>query len=193
MKLVAGLGNPGAKYRGTRHNVGFEVIDLLARKHRLEFEAAPADAVFARWRRSETGDVILLAKPLTFMNLSGDAVAAMARYYKVETPDLLIVCDDVNLPLGRLRVRGSGTEGGHNGLRSVAAMLGTIDYPRLRIGVGRGDLRRDMADHVLARFEPEEESGIEAAVARAADAVDTWIDDGLAKTMNVFNRSDDSD
>jgi len=193
MKLVAGLGNPGAKYRGTRHNVGFEVIDLLARKHRLEFEAAPADAVFARWRRSETGDVILLAKPLTFMNLSGDAVAAMARYYKVETPDLLIVCDDVNLPLGRLRVRGSGTEGGHNGLRSMAAMLGTIDYPRLRIGVGRGDLRRDMADHVLARFEPEEESGIEAAVARAADAVETWIDDGLAKTMNVFNRSDDSD
>ena len=196
MKLVAGLGNPGAKYRGTRHNVGFEVIDLLARRQRLDFEAAPADAVFARWRRSETGgsgDVVLLTKPLTFMNLSGDAVAAMARYYKVETPDLLIVCDDVNLPLGRLRVRGSGTEGGHNGLRSMAAMLGTIDYPRLRIGVGRGDLRRDMADHVLARFEPEEESGIEAAVARAADAVETWIDDGLAKTMNVFNRSDDSD
>ena len=196
MKLVAGLGNPGAKYRGTRHNVGFEVIDLLARRQRLDFEAAPADAVFARWRRSETGgsgDVVLLTKPLTFMNLSGDAVAALARYYKVETPDLLIVCDDVNLPLGRLRVRGSGTEGGHNGLRSMAAMLGTIDYPRLRIGVGRGDLRRDMADHVLARFEPEEEPGIEAAVARAADAVETWIDDGLAKTMNVFNRSDDSD
>jgi PTH1 family peptidyl-tRNA hydrolase len=196
MKLVAGLGNPGAKYRGTRHNVGFEVIDLLARRQRLDFEAAPADAVFARWRRTDTSgqaDVVLLTKPLTFMNLSGDAVTAMARYYKVETPDLLIVCDDVNLPLGRLRVRGSGTEGGHNGLRSVAAMLGTIDYPRLRIGVGRGDLRRDMADHVLAMFEPEEESGIEAAVARAADAVETWIDDGLAKTMNVFNRSDDSD
>ena len=196
IKLVAGLGNPGARYRGTRHNVGFEVIDLLARRHRVDFEAAPADAVYARWRRNEadgTGNVVLLAKPLTFMNLSGDAVAALARYYKVETPDLLIVCDDVNLPLGRLRVRGSGTEGGHNGLRSVAAMLGTIDYPRLRIGVGRGDLRRDMADHVLARFEPEEESGIEAAVARAADAVETWIDDGMAKTMNVFNRSDDSD
>jgi len=196
MKLVAGLGNPGAKYRGTRHNVGFEVIDLLARRQRLDFEAAPADAVFARWRRSETGgsgDVVLLTKPLTFMNLSGEAIAGLARYYKVDTPDLLIVCDDVNLPLGRLRVRGSGTEGGHNGLRSVAAMLGSIDYPRLRIGVGRGDLRRDMADHVLARFEPEEESGIEAAVARAADAVETWIDDGLAKTMNVFNRSDDSD
>ena len=196
MKLVAGLGNPGARYRGTRHNVGFEVVDLLARRQRLDFEAAPADAVFARWRRSDAGgagDVVLLAKPLTFMNLSGDAVAALARYYKVETPDLLIVCDDVNLPLGRLRVRGSGTEGGHNGLRSVAAMLGTIDYPRLRIGVGRGDLRRDMADHVLARFEPEEESGIEAAVARAADAVETWLDDGLAKTMNVFNRSDESE
>ena len=194
IKLVAGLGNPGAKYRGTRHNVGFEVVDLLARRHRLEFEAAPADAVFARWRRSETGgsgDVVLLTKPLTFMNLSGDAVAALARYYKVETPDLLIVCDDVNLPLGRLRVRGSGTEGGHNGLRSVAQHLGSIDYPRLRVGVGRGDDRRDLADHVLARFDPEERPGIEAAIARAADAVLMWTDDGLEKTMNVFNRAED--
>jgi PTH1 family peptidyl-tRNA hydrolase len=197
VKLVAGLGNPGARYRGTRHNVGFEVIDLLARRHRLEFEAAPADAVLARWRGSPAsgevggGDVTLVVKPLTFMNVSGDAVAALARYYKVETPDLLVVCDDVNLPLGRLRLRGTGTEGGHNGLRSIAAMLGTIDYPRLRVGVGRGDTRRDLADHVLARFEPDEMSGIEAAIARAADAVETWLSDGLAKAMNAFNRGDD--
>lgn len=195
MKLVAGLGNPGARYRGTRHNVGFEVIDLLARKHKLEFEAAPVDAVFARWRRTEadgTADVVLLEKPLTFMNLSGEAVAGLARYYKVETSDLLIVCDDVNLPLGRLRVRATGTEGGHNGLRSVADVMGTIDYARLRVGVGRGDLRRDLGDHVLTGFEPEEVPGIEAAIARAADAVETWIADGVAKTMNVFNRSDDT-
>ena len=111
----------------------------------------------------------------------------------MELPDVLIVCDDVNLPLGRLRVRASGSEGGHNGLRSVADGLGTIEYARLRIGVGRGDSRRDLADHVLARFEPEEVPGIEAAVARAADAVETWVTDGLAKTMNVFNRSDDND
>jgi PTH1 family peptidyl-tRNA hydrolase len=191
MKLIAGLGNPGGKYRGTRHNVGFDVIDLLVARHGLAFEAAPADALQAKWRRAE--DVVLLVKPLTFMNVSGQAVGALGHYYKVGLEDVLIVCDDVNLPLGRLRVRASGTEGGHNGLRSVAAELGTVDYARLRVGVGRGDLRRDLADHVLARFEPEEMSGIEAAVARAADAVETWVSDGLAKTMNVFNRSDDND
>ena len=191
MKLVAGLGNPGAKYRGTRHNVGFEVMDLLARRHGLVFETAPADALQARWRRPD--DAVMLVKPLTFMNVSGQAILALAHFYKVALADVLVVADDVNLPLGRLRLRATGTEGGHNGLRSVAEHLGTIDYARLRIGVGRGDLRRDLADHVLARFEPDEESGIEAAVARAADAVETWVSDGLAKAMNVFNRSDDND
>ena len=191
MKLVAGLGNPGARYRGTRHNVGFEVADLLASRHGLAFESAPADALQARWRRDD--DVVLVVKPLTFMNVSGQAVGSLRHFYKVELPDLLIVCDDVNLPLGRLRLRASGTEGGHNGLRSIAEQIGTIDYARLRVGVGRGDARRNLADHVLDRFEPEEAPGIEAAVARAADAVETWIGDGLVKAMNVFNRSDDND
>jgi len=191
MKLVAGLGNPGEKYRGTRHNVGFDVMDLLARRHGLGFETAPADALQAKWRRAD--DAVLLVKPLTFMNVSGQAIVALGHFYKVSLADVLVVCDDVNLPLGRLRLRATGTEGGHNGLRSVAAQLGTIDYARLRIGVGRGEMRRDLADHVLARFEPDEESGIEAAVARAADAVETWVSDGLAKAMNVYNRSDDND
>ena len=190
MKLVAGLGNPGRPYVGTRHNVGFEVVDLLAARHKLTFEAAPANAVFARWRRPDA--VTLLVKPLTLMNLSGEAVGALVRYYKVEIPDTLIVCDDVNLPLGRLRARGSGSEGGHNGLRSIADHLGTIDYARLRVGVGRGDARRDLADHVLARFEPEEEAAIRDAIARAADAVETWIADGLGRMMNVFNRAEDT-
>ena len=190
MKLVVGLGNPGDKYRGTRHNVGFEVIDVLARRQALTFESAPADAVQAKWRLPE--DTVWLAKPLTFMNLSGYAVAGLARYYKIEVPDLIVVSDDVNLPLGRLRARGSGSEGGHNGLRSVAEVLGTIDYPRLRIGVGRGDNRRDLADHVLARFEPDEQPGIDAAIARAADAVEMWISEGLAPMMNSFNRPEDS-
>jgi len=191
MKIVAGLGNPGRQYLGTRHNVGYGVIDVLAGRQGLAFDAAPADALQAKWRR--TDDVVLLVKPLTFMNLSGQAVAALSRYYKVALPDVLIVCDDVNLPLGRLRLRANGSEGGHNGLRSVAIELGSTDYARLRIGVGRGDLRRDLADHVLARFEPDEMPGIEAAVARAADAVETWVVDGLAKAMNTFNRSDDND
>jgi PTH1 family peptidyl-tRNA hydrolase len=123
------------------------------------------------------------------MNISGAAVSGLMRYFKVAPADALIVTDDVNLPLGRLRLRASGTEGGHNGLRSIADHLGSIEYPRLRIGVGRGDARRDLADHVLARFEPEEQPGVEAAIARAADAVEVWLADGLAKAMNTFNRS----
>src|SRR5262245_40672828 len=190
MKLIVGLGNPGEKYRGTRHNVGFEVVDLLARRRDLIFEAAPADALQAKWRRAE--GAVLLAKPLTFMNLSGGALGALSRFYKIEIPDLLVVTDDVNLPLGRLRARASGSEGGHNGLKSVADSLGSIDYPRLRIGVGRGDMRRDLADHVLARFEPDEVPGIDAAIARAADAVETWISEGLAKVMNTFNRAEEN-
>jgi PTH1 family peptidyl-tRNA hydrolase len=191
VKLVVGLGNPGKDYRGTRHNVGFEVVDLLAKRQALTFETAPADAVQARWRRPD--ETVWLAKPLTFMNLSGYAVAGLARFYKIEVPDLIVVTDDVNLPLGRLRARASGSEGGHNGLRSVAEVLGTTDYPRLRIGVGRGDMRRDLADHVLARFESDEQPGIEAAIARAADAVETWISQGLAPMMNAFNRAEEKE
>jgi len=185
VKLVVGLGNPGDKYRGTRHNVGFEVIDLLAARHGLTFESAPAEAVLARWRRPDDG--VLLAKPLTFMNLSGRAAGDLLRFYKVPIEELLVVTDDVNLPLGRLRARGSGTEGGHNGLRSVAQQLGTVDYARLRIGVGRGDMRRDLADHVLARFEPDEQPAALEAIARGADAVETWIAGGLVRMMNAYN------
>jgi len=187
MKIVVGLGNPGEQYRDTRHNVGFDVIDRLAADHTLSFEVGPARALQAKWRLA-IGDTVLLAKPLTFMNLSGEAAGSLCRYYKVALEDLLVVCDDVNLPLGRLRVRATGSEGGHNGLKSMAQHLGTIDYARLRIGVGRGEIRRDLADHVLARFAPDERPGIDDAVARAASAVETWVVDGLAKVMNTFNR-----
>ena len=191
MKLVVGLGNPGEKYRGTRHNVGFDVVERLAAAHVPRgWEMSPEEALELRWRRPGEEDV-LFVKPLTFMNVSGQAIGELARYYRITPDDLLVVCDDVNLPLGRLRARASGSEGGHNGLRSVAQHLGSTDYPRLRVGVGRGDDRRDLADHVLARFDPEERPGIEAAIARAADAVLMWTDDGLEKTMNVFNRAED--
>ena len=187
MKLVAGLGNPGDRYRGTRHNVGFEVIDQLSGRHGLSFEAGPAEAMQARWRFA--GDVVVLAKPLTFMNLSGQAVSTLCRYYKIEIPDLLVVCDDVNLPLGRLRARTGGSDGGHNGLRSIADHLGTDEYARLRIGVGRGDVRRDLANHVLARFEPDEQTGIEGAIARSSDAVEAWASHGIGAVMSTFNRA----
>jgi PTH1 family peptidyl-tRNA hydrolase len=186
VKLVAGLGNPGDRYRGTRHNVGFGVLDAIAARHGLRFETAPAEALQARWRRPDAD--VLLVKPLTFMNLSGQAVGELLRYFRIDPADVLIVTDDVNLPIGRLRARPSGTEGGHNGLKSIAQHLGTIDYARLRIGVGRGDQRRDLADHVTARFEPDEQGAIDESMARAADAVEMWIGEGLLNVMNAFNR-----
>jgi PTH1 family peptidyl-tRNA hydrolase len=191
VKLVAGLGNPGERYRGTRHNVGFEVLDRLAARHGLAFAVGRLQALEARWRTDP--DPVIVVKPLTFMNLSGPAIAALGRYYRVELPDVLIVCDDVNLPLGRLRARPGGSDGGHNGLRSVAQALGTAEYARLRIGVGRGDDRRDLADHVLARFEPDERTGIERAIVRSADAVETWVRHGITQVMNTYNRAEAGD
>jgi PTH1 family peptidyl-tRNA hydrolase len=186
MKLVVGLGNPGAKYEGTPHNVGFAAIDLLARRHGLQWEAAPhgIHALIARW----TGRHAVLAKPLTFMNLSGTAVAALAHFYKVEVPELLVVVDEVQLETGRIRIRPDGSAGGHNGLKSIVAALGTMQYPRLRIGVGRGDSRRDLADHVLAKFEPGERKIVEDSVARAADAVEVVVAEDVQAAMNRFNR-----
>jgi PTH1 family peptidyl-tRNA hydrolase len=189
MKLVVGLGNPGAKYDRTRHNVGFAALDLLADRRGASWEAAPrgVEALVARWR---AGGVVF-AKPLTFMNLSGAAIVGLLQFYKIGVPDLLVVVDDVQLETGRLRLRGDGSAGGHNGLKSVIASLGTAQFSRLRIGVGRGDERRDLADHVLARFESDERGIIEDAVGRAADAVDAFIGDGIEAAMNRFNRKPD--
>ncbi len=188
MKAIFGLGNPGPRYAGTRHNAGFAVVDELARRAAVAFESAPADALFAKWRRPE-GDIALLVKPLTFMNESGQAVGELARYFKIDVPDLLIVVDEVQLPLGRLRARARGSAGGHNGLKSIIAHLGD-EFPRLRVGVGRGDDRRDLADHVLSRFEPDEREEVERMTSRAADAAETFIISGIAAVMNAYNGGD---
>jgi len=187
VKAIVGLGNPGAQYKGTRHNVGFAVLDELARRASVEFESAPADALMARWRR--TDEPVLLVKPLTYMNLSGQAVGELSRYFKIEPVDLLIVVDEVQLPLGKLRARARGSAGGHNGLKSVIAHLGD-NYGRLRLGVGRGDSQRDLADHVLARFDKDEAAEAERMIARAADAAETFITSGIAAVMNQFNGGD---
>lgn len=197
MKAIFGLGNPGPRYAGTRHNVGFAVVDELARRAAAAFESAPADALVAKWRRgagapgldSVGGDVVLLVKPLTFMNESGQAVGELARYFKIDVPDLLIVVDEVQLPLGRLRARARGSAGGHNGLKSIIAHLGD-EFPRLRVGVGRGDDRRDLADHVLSRFELDEREEVERMMSRAADAAETFITSGIAAVMNTYNGGD---
>jgi len=186
LKAIIGLGNPGAKYRGTRHNVGFAVLDELAARRGVTFDSSPVDALVARVR----GDsAVLLAKPVTFMNLSGEAVGALLRYYKIEVGDLLVIVDEVQLPLGKLRARARGSAGGHNGLKSIVAHLGE-DFARLRIGVGRGDPRRDLADHVLARFDADEMAEIERATTRSADAAEMFVTSGIAAVMNAYNGGD---
>jgi PTH1 family peptidyl-tRNA hydrolase len=200
MKLVVGLGNPGAEYRETRHNVGFQVIDELARRWAVEQWREAFESLAARTTRD--GEPVLLCKPLTFMNLSGRAVAGVAGFYKVAADDLLVVTDDVALPLGRLRARRDGSDGGHNGLRSIAQSLGTQAYARLRIGVGRGEIqaadgrvvgRPDTADHVLGRFRPDERDAISAAILRAADASEMFLAEGIERVMNAFNAADRQD
>src|SRR5438067_3346839 len=192
MKAIVGLGNPGPKYTGTRNNIGFAVVDELARRGGLQFASAPADALIAKWRRDQPGlevvsgfsrtDDVLIAKPMTFMNESGQAVGELTRYFKIDPGDLLIVVDEVQLPLGRLRVRTRGSAGGHNGLKSVIAHIGE-DFARLRIGIGRGDSRRDLADHVLARFDGDEAAEVERMTTRAAEAADLFLTAGIAAVM----------
>jgi PTH1 family peptidyl-tRNA hydrolase len=189
LKLIVGLGNPGRRYAATRHNIGFGVLDLIAGRHQAEWESAPRgiDALMARWRIGDTA----LGKPLTFMNLSGHAVLGLLQFFKIELQDLLVVVDDSNLELGRLRTRARGSAGGHNGLKSVIEVLGTEEFARLRIGVGRGDARRDLADHVLAKFEPEERENVAEMTGRAADAVELFIAEGINPVMNRYNRKED--
>ena len=189
MKLVVGLGNPGSRYVGTRHNVGFDVLDTIATRHHLDWDMAPRaiEALVSRWRTADA----TLAKPLTFMNLGGPAVVGLVQFFKLEIGDLLIVVDDTNLELGRLRTRAGGSAGGHNGLKSLILALGTDRFPRMRLGVGRGDARRDLADHVLAKFEPDERGAVTDMIQRATEAVELFVAEGIHPVMNQFNRKED--
>jgi PTH1 family peptidyl-tRNA hydrolase len=190
VKLVVGLGNPGPQYRDTPHNVGFRVADELAARWRVESQwRLDWDAM---WVRSGPGpSAVLLLKPQTYMNLSGPAVQQAAAYFQIALPDVLVVVDDVALPLGRLRARRGGSAGGHNGLRSLIQHLGT-DFPRLRIGVGRGESDADLANYVTGRFPPGVRAEVEAAVLRAADASEVFLADGIERVMNVFNAASDN-
>src|SRR5262245_50573692 len=184
MKVVVGLGNPGPQYAGTRHNVGFETVDYLASAPgvgpaRAKFEALVVEA-------REGIEQVLYVKPTTYMNLSGRAVRQILDFYKVPVENLMVVCDDFNLPLGKLRVRAKGSAGGQNGLKSVEQALGTQEYARLRIGVG-APAPGDAVDHVLGRFRPAERAVKEKMIADAAQAVLVWIKVGLEPCMNRFN------
>jgi peptidyl-tRNA hydrolase, PTH1 family len=184
IKLVVGLGNPGSKYAGTRHNIGYELVDLLARgtsevRFSRKFDGHLAE-IEIDYRR------VLLLKPETFMNLSGRSVGEAMRFYKLPTADLLVVCDDLSLPVGKLRIRPGGSDGGQKGLRDIAAHLGTDQFPRLRIGIGdHNDL--DAADYVLSRFRSTERKNIDDALILASQAVAVWSVQGIDAAMNRFN------
>jgi PTH1 family peptidyl-tRNA hydrolase len=193
MKLVVGLGNPGREYVGTRHNIGFEVVDRLGEKlgwlKAGEFERvakAKFDGLAYDGPVSEN-EKLLLLKPTTYMNLSGRAVQAAMAFYQATPDDVMIVLDDLALPCGKLRIRPGGSDGGHNGLRDIQRALATIQYPRLRLGIDPPPPPIAGQDYVLGRFSPEQRKQIDPAIDRASSAILTWIDKGIEKAMNEFN------
>lgn len=186
MKLIIGLGNPGSKYRETRHNVGFEVIAELGRRHshhrpKAKFDAEVAEIAIANHK-------CLLVSPLTYMNLSGKSVSAAQNFYKGSvTDDLLVICDDLNLEVGKIRLRARGSAGGQNGLKDIILRLGTSEFSRLKLGVGRPPPRWDAADYVLGKFGDDDREIVDVAISKAADAVECWVNSGAAIAMNRFN------
>jgi PTH1 family peptidyl-tRNA hydrolase len=183
-RIIVGLGNPGAQYRTTRHNVGWLVLDRLMAAYPPQRSLRKFDAEVFEVRPAAGGPWLLL-KPLTYMNLSGKSVAAAVSFYDLPLDHLMVVCDDLNLPLGRLRLRRDGSHGGQKGLADIIRLLGTNEFPRLRLGIGASE--RDAIDHVLGTFRPDEQSTVNDAIGRAASAVELWATDGLEAAMNRFN------
>ncbi len=185
MKLIVGLGNIGSQYVHTRHNIGFEVVDEIAREYQARFKKGKfkGDDV----QINIAGHRIMMLKPSTFMNLSGEAVIAAVRFYRIAPADILIVCDDVALPVGKIRFRAQGSDGGHNGLFNIINRLGTNAFPRLRVGVGAPPQQMDMVDYVLGRFVSDERDKINEARDNAVRGVDTWVREGITPAMNRWN------
>lgn len=187
--LVAGLGNPGRRYRDTRHNIGFQVVDLFAARHGLRFARRQAMAFVADGRAD--GQLVTLAKPQTYMNDSGRSVGALVRFYRLPLSHLLVVYDDLDLPIGALRVRPEGGSGGHRGMQSIIQHVNGQDFPRLRIGIGRPPGQMEPAAYVLQGFSDEQTSAIDIARERAVDAIHTWMTEGVEAAMTKHNCSDD--
>ncbi|PIU62807.1 MAG: aminoacyl-tRNA hydrolase [Armatimonadetes bacterium CG07_land_8_20_14_0_80_40_9] len=185
MKLVVGLGNPGRLYRDTRHNLGFKVVDKLSKKFALKIKKRRFGAKFGEVRIKK--EKIILVKPLTFINLSGEAVSHFCRYFKLKPSSLLVICDDLNLSLGKLRIRSNGSAGGHKGLHSIIEKLGTKDFARLRIGIGNPPPDENAVDFVLSEFSREEKTFIEQSIALATEAVEVIIAEGIEVAMRKYN------
>lgn len=188
MKLIVGLGNPGAEYDRTRHNVGWRVLDAFASKFRIAITKHEKNALTGSGRVA--GGSVMLAKPLTYMNLSGDAVRLLANVYLESTEEMIVVYDDIDLPLGRLRIRPNGSAGTHNGMRSIISSIGTENFPRLRVGIGSAEQGR-LRDYVLDEFSPEDEPIVQRAVERSVDALLLFVRGDLKRAMNQFNRDEE--
>lgn len=184
MKLIVGLGNPGIKYARNRHNVGFMVLSHLARSEHTEFNRQRFKAQLTEIKLGE--ERVLLVKPQTYMNLSGSAVGKLAAFYRVPRQDVMVVYDDLDLPLGKIRLRADGSAGGHHGMDSIINMLGGTDIPRLRIGIGRPNPKQDVG-HVLGNFSEEEHSILDDVLARSEKALRVWVSDGITRAMDGFN------
>lgn len=185
MKLIVGLGNPTPQYDKTRHNVGFAVIDHLMNEYGIALDTAKHKGFYGKGRIA--GESVILLKPMTYMNLSGESVVQVANYYKVAPKDVIVVYDDINLDVGRLRIREKGSAGGHNGIKNIIAHLGTDEFPRIRVGVGMKPPKMDLADYVLSRFSKEEEALMEEGYERAAKAMELMVEDEISQAMNLYN------
>ena len=186
MYIIAGLGNPGAQYDMTRHNIGFHTIDYIADKHGIKMKKLKFKAVYGEGVIS--GEKVYLVKPQTYMNLSGESICEMARFYKIPPENIIVISDDISLDTGRIRVRPKGSAGGHNGLKSIIYLLGTDEFPRVKMGVGAPKHEEiDLADHVLGRFTKDEIPVMEDAIIRAEGAISEIIRNGAQSAMNKFN------
>ncbi len=185
MYLIAGLGNPSKEYDKTRHNVGFHVIDALADRYGIDVGERKCNGLLGRGRIEE--QKVILVKPLTFMNASGECLRAVVDYYRIEPEQVIVIFDDISLEPGQLRIRMKGSAGGHNGVKSIIARLGTQEFPRIKVGIGAKPPRMDLADYVLSRFSAEEQKCMDEAFGEAAEAVSVMLTDGAERAMNRYN------
>ena len=185
MKLIVGLGNPGSKYEHTRHNIGFQIIDQCARMMNIPLTNDKFKGLFGF--ATINGEKVFLLKPMTFMNLSGESVRPLMDYYKMEIDDLLVIYDDLDLPPGKIRLRQKGGHGGHNGIRSLIAHLGTDEFKRIRVGIGRPEKGEQVANYVLSTFSPSDKIEIEKATKLATEACESWLSNSFLNVMNQYN------
>lgn len=186
MKLIAGLGNPTKEYDGTRHNIGFMAIDSMSEEYGIRVDTLKHKALTGKGYIG--GQKVILAKPVTYMNLSGEAVRAISDYYKIPPEDIIIIYDDTTLDVGRMRIRKKGSAGGHNGIKSIISHLGTMEFPRIKIGIGAKHEGQDLADYVLGRFPKEEKEALREVLADVKKAVELMVNNDIEEAMNQYNK-----